>query len=199
MKSLNTLIRIACSTVAVVTCATILSPAIAGDLASTVDDFSDATKNSIGINRQYLDDTSVGGQTQTQYSVEKGVLSAKGQISPPRGQPGWASTVLLLDPQGQPQDASAYQGILLRVRVNKGNLSVSANSSEITNYDYHATQVIGQSGREFQEIEIPFAKMKRAWSEQTPLNTKTLTSLSLVAFDLQQGTFDFEIDEVSFY
>jgi hypothetical protein len=41
--------------------------------------------------------------------------------------------------------------------------------------------------------------MKRAWSAQTPLNPKTLISLSLVAFDVQNGAFDFEIDEVRFY
>ncbi len=84
-------------------------------------------------------------------------------------------------------------------RVNKGNLSVSANSSEITNFDYHAAQVSRQSDGEFHEVRIPFSQMKRAWSEQTPLNTNTLTSLSLVAFDIQHGAFDFEIDEISFY
>jgi hypothetical protein len=41
--------------------------------------------------------------------------------------------------------------------------------------------------------------MKRAWSEQTPLNTKTISGLSIVAFALQKADFDFEIDEVSFY
>jgi len=107
--------------------------------------------------------------------------------------------VLLLETQGQPQDASAYEGIRLLVRVNKGNLSITANSSEITNFDYHAAPVTRQSDGEFHEVMIPFTEMKRAWSEQTKLNTKTLTSLSIVAFDIQQGSFDFEIDEVSFY
>ena len=118
---------------------------------------------------------------------------------PARGQPGWASTVLLLDPQGLPQDASAFKGIRLLVRVNKGNLSISANSSKITNFDYHAAPIIRQSDGEFHEVKIPFDKMKRAWSEQTPLNPKTLTGLSLVAVDLQKGSFDFEISELSFY
>ena len=131
--------------------------------------------------------------------MDEGVLSAKGEIVPPRGQPGWASAVLLLDPQGLPQDASAFEGIRLLVRVNKGNLSVSANSSEITNFDFHAALVTRQSDDEFHEVKIPFSQMKRAWSEQTPLNTKTLTSLSLVAFGMQKGNFDFEIDEISFY
>ena len=199
MNSLNSLIRILGKTIAAAIYVTTLNSAIAGALAPTVDDFSDPNKNSLGIDRQFIDDTAAGGKTKTQHSVEGGVLSARGDILPPRGQPGWASAVLLLDPQGLPQDASAYEGIRLIVRVNKGNLSISANSSEIANFDYHAALVTRQSNGEFHEVKIPFAQMKRAWSEQTPLNTKTLTSLSLVAFDAQKGSFDFEVDEVSFY
>jgi hypothetical protein len=164
-----------------------------------VDDFGDPDNNSLGIGRLYIDDTTAGGGTQTAYSVDHGVLSAKGDIAPPRGQPGWASAVLLLDPQGLPRDVSAYEGIRLVVRVNRGNLSVSANSSEITNFDYHAATITRQSDGEFHEVRIPFATMKRAWSEQTPLNPRTLTGLSLVAADLQKGSFDFEVDEVGFY
>ena len=195
MKSIQSLIR---NTIVAALCATTLN-AIAGELGSKVDDFSDAQKNSLGIHRQFVDDTSTGGQTKVQHSIEDGVLSAKGDIVPPRGQPGWASTILLLDPQGLPQDASAYEGIRLRVRVNKGNLAISANSSEITNFDFHAAPIVRQADGEFHEVKIPFTSMKRAWSEQTPLNTRTLTALSLVAVDLQKGSFDFEIDEVSFY
>ena len=199
MNTLNSLIPIAPKIVVVAICATTLNFAIAGAIVPTVDDFNDPNKNSLGIDRLFINDTSAGGQTKTRHSVEGGVLSVKGEIVPPRGQPGWASTVLLLDPNGLPKDASAYQGIRLLVRVNKGNLSVSANSSEIVNFDYHAASIIRQSDGKFHEVKIPFAKMKRAWSEQTPLNTKTLTSLSLVAFGLQKESFNFEVDEVSFY
>ncbi len=176
-----------------------LNTAIAGALEPSIDDFSDPNTNSLGINRQFIDDRSAGGQTSTQHTVEKGVLSASGKILPPRGQPGWASAVLLLDPQGLPQDASAYEGIRMLVRINEGNLSVSANSSEITNFDFHAAQITPKSDGKFHEVMIPFSEMKRAWSEQTALNTSTLTSLSVVAYDIQQGSFDFEIDEISFY
>ena len=123
----------------------------------------------------------------------------KGQISPPRGQPGWASVVLLLDPEGLPQDASAYKGIRLLARVNKGSLAISANSAEITNYDFHAAPVTHPAGGGFHEVKIPFDQMKRAWSEPTTLNARTLASLSLVAISLQKDSFDFEIDEVGFY
>jgi hypothetical protein len=199
MNANNSLILIARNTIVAVCCVTGLNWAIAGTLEPTIDDFSDPDTTSLGIARLFVDDTSAGGQTSTKHSVDGGVLRATGEILPPRGQPGWASAVLLLDPQALPQDASAYEGVRLLVRVNRGNLSVSANSSEITNFDYHAATVTRQPGGEFHEVRIPFSQMKRAWSEQTPLNTRTLTSLSLVAFDIQKGVFDFEIDEISFY
>lgn len=199
MKSLNILVSIAPKTIAAMICVATFNSAIAGALDPTIDDFSDPDNNSLGLERQFVNDTVSGGQTRMEYDFEEGVFSAKGEISPPRGQPGWASTVLLLEAQGLPQDASAYEGIRLLVRVNKGNLSITANSSEITNFDFHAAPVTRHTDGEFHEVMIPFTQMKRAWSEQTSLNTKTLTSLSIVAADLQQGSFDFEIDEISFY
>jgi hypothetical protein len=198
MKSFKSLIKIT-QMAATVALFTATLNGYAGDLGPTVDDFSDPHKNSLGIDRQFVDDTAAGGQTKVQHTVKGGVLAARGEIAPPRGQPGWASTILLLDPAGLPQDASAYEGIRLLVRVNKGNLAISANSSEITNYDFHAAPVVRHADGEFHEVKIPFAEMKRAWSEQIPLNTKTLTSISLVAIDLQKGSFDFEVAEVSFY
>ncbi len=152
-----------------------------------------------GPPRSSPNDTAAGGGTRTRHSVKGGVLSAKGELLPPRGQPGSASIVLPLNPQGRPQDASAFEGVRLHVRVNQGNLSVSANSSEITNFDYHAAQIARQSDGAFHEVKIPFDTIKRAWSEKTPLNPGTIASLSLVAFDIQKGSFDFEIDEVGFY
>jgi hypothetical protein len=168
-------------------------------LGPLVDDFSDAENNSLGVQRQFVNDSVAGGGTTTTQSVSDGVLLVAGEIAPPRGQPGWASSVLLLDPEGLPRDASAFDGIRLRVKVNKGNLSISANSTEVTNFDYHAAQVVVAADGKFHEVKIPFASMKRAWSEQTPLNSRTIASLSLVAFDVQQGSYDFEVDEVAFY
>lgn len=170
-----------------------------GSLSPLVDDFNDAEKNSLGIQRQYMNDSVAGGSTTTKHSVSQGVLSVSGEIVPPRGQPGWASSVLLLEQQGLPQDISAFHGIRLLVKVNKGNLTISANSSEVTNFDYHSAPVAVAPDGKYHEVKIPFTSMKRAWSEQTKLNTKTLTGLSIVAYSLQADTFEFEVDEVSFY
>ncbi len=168
-------------------------------LASLVDDFSSPEVNSAGVARQFLSDSMAGGSTSMTPEVSDGILSVSGEIAPPRGQPGWASSVLILDPQGLPQDASQFEGVRLRIRINKGMLSVSVNSTDVTNFDYHAATIKAKADGEFHEVKIPFESMKRAWSEQTMLNTKTIQSLSIVAFDVQNGTYDFELDEVSFY
>ena len=196
MKTTSSITLIVCAAITLLASVNLATATMA---KKAVDDFSDPKRNSIGIDRLFLDDTTAGGKTSTEYRVEDGVLFAKGDIQPPRGQPGWASAVLLLDPQGLPVDASQYEGIRLRVRIHKGTLSISANSTEITNYDYHAAVITRQTDGEFHEVRIPFSSMKRAWSEQTPLNTKTIASISLVSFELQKASFDFEVDEVSFY
>lgn len=171
----------------------------ASSLAPTIDNFSDATNNTLGFPRYFLNDSIAGGTTKTEQEVTKGFLSTKGEIVPPRGQPGWASIALPIEAQGIPKDASAFDGIRLLVRVNSGNLSVSANSTEITNFDYHAAPVSVPADGKFHEVKIPFTSMKRTWSEQTPLNTKTLNSISITAYGLEKNRFDFALDEVGFY
>lgn len=172
---------------------------VAESLSPAIDDFSDVKNNNLGLPRQFLNDSISGGSTTTEQHISEGVLYAQGDIIPPRGQPGWASVVLLLDPQNLPRDASAFVGIRLRIKMNSGNLSISANSTEITNFDYHAAPVAVAADGKFHEVKIPFASMKRAWSEQTTLNTKTISSISISAYGLQKSVFDFELDEVSFY
>ncbi len=168
-------------------------------MAPTVDDFNDSQHTSMGFPRYFLNDTMVGGDTKTEQEVTKGVISTKGEIIPPRGQPGWASIALPLAAQGTPKDSSAFEGVRLLIKVNSGNISVSANSTEITNFDYHVAPVAVVADGKFHEIKIPFAAMKRSWSEQIPLNTKTLNSISITAYDMAKGSFDFAVDEVSFY
>ena len=171
----------------------------AGEPQTLVDDFNSASQNNMGFERLFIDDTSAGGKTKTHISVNNGLLSAKGDIVPPRGQPGWASSVLPLNEFGKQLDASQYQGIVLKVKINQGMLSVSANSSAIDNFDYHALPIMIKADGQFHTVKLPFKDMKRAWSAQTPLDPKTLNSLSIVAFSLQQAKFDYQIDEIGFY
>lgn len=168
------------------------------NVPALLDDFSDAAKTSSGIERILVDDSSVGGHSALKQAVKDGVLSAEGEIVPARGQPGWVSMALAVAPTGEAVDLSQYEGVKIRIRVTKGNLSLSANSTDVTNFDYHSFS-IGRTGGEFKEVRIPFNAMKRMWSEQTQLNPKTIQSFSLVAADMQKGTFAYDVDEVSFY
>ena len=164
-----------------------------------LDNFSDQTKNSFGVERQFLNDSIAGGQTNSSQTIIDGKLQIKGNLVPPRGQPGWASTVFLLNPDNTATDLSRFQGVKLSLKVNKGNVSISANSTEVTNFDYHAAFVTVQADNNFHEVTIPFSSMKRTWSEQTQLNKQTINSLSLVAFAMKQEPFDFAVNEISFY
>lgn len=199
MKSVKKLLSHSIKVFTVISLLSLTNSAFSATLPSVIDDFSDANNTNIGMPRISLSDTAAGGQTTTELKITDGVIQVKGQISPPRGQPGWSSLVLPLGPIETPQDASHFSGIRILVKINTGNISISANSSEITNFDYHSAQVVASTDGKFHEVKIPFESMQRMWSEKTALNSKTLNSLSIVAFGVQKSAFDFEIDEVSFY
>lgn len=172
---------------------------LAGETGLLVDDFSDAVASSLDTPRLFVDDTSAGGATDTRQEITDGVLSVTGVLSPPRGQPGWASAVLLLKPDGQPADIGSFDGVSLKLRIRSGNLSLSVNSTEVDNFDYHATQVVVPTDGEFHEVRLPFASLRRAWSPQTELNLGSIASVSIVAFGMRKGPVDFEVDEIGFY
>ncbi len=199
MKPENKTIFYSIKTFAVASLLTLSSSAFSSSSNTIIDDFNNQTDTSSGIARVLISDTAAGGKTKTESSVSNGVMHIKGNIEPPRGQPGWSSLVLPLGPETEPQDASKFKGIQLLVKVNIGNISISANSLDVKNYDYHAAPVVVSADGKFHEMKIPFDSMKRAWSEQTKLNTQTLNSLSIVAFSIQKASFDFEIDKVNFY
>ena len=171
----------------------------ANELPELVDNFSHQSQNSLGVQRQFMNDSVAGGSSESEVTVQSGKMYLTGNLIPPRGQPAWASSILLLDAEGKPMDASGYQGIRLKVKINQGLMSVSANSSEVTNFDYHAAQVLIKADGKFHEVKLPFTSLKRAWSEQTTLDASTLNSLSIVAFAMQQSAYDFVIDEIGFY
>jgi hypothetical protein len=78
-------------------------------------------------------------------------------------------------------------------------LCVQVGSSEIDNFDYHTSPPITGKRGEFQEVRLPFKEMKRAWSEQTRLNLKSITSVNLVSLGLARDAFAYEADEIGFY
>src|SRR5262245_25297624 len=155
-----------------------------------LDDYSDPKRNKNGAERFLVDDKTAGGKSQATQKCDNGILSVKGDLSPGRGVPAFISEVSLLSPEGKPKDLSPYEGVRLRVKVTKGILCVQVASLEIQNYDYHTSAPISGKGGQFQEVRIAFKEMKRAWSEQTALNLKSVTSVNLVSVGMAKDTFE---------
>jgi hypothetical protein len=172
--------------------------AAATEIPALIDDFSDAQLNQLGLPRMVMDDTAVGGKSSSTLTVREGSALLQGELAPPRGQPAWVSLVFPLSADGSAVDLSAYEGVRLRILVQQGMLSLSVNSTEVVNFDYHAAPVSAGADA-ITELRIPFKTLKRAWSEPTPLNTRTVASISLVAVGLQPGSFAYEIEELGLY
>lgn len=174
-----------------------LHPDAKAGAPAPVDDFSNPMRH--GMDRLLFNDKDLGGQSRATQACVDGVLKVEGELVPGRGVPAFISLPLMLAADMQPQDLSAYDGVRLRVKVNKGMLSVQVASAEVTNFDYHTGGPVVVKRGEFQEVRLAFKDMKRTWSEQTPLNLKTITSVNLVAFGMAKEAFSYEVDEIGFY
>jgi len=189
------------TTVTLITALSLLGSIMAHAAAAPMllDDYSDPTRNKNGVERLLIDDKAAGSKSQATQKCENGVLTVKGDLVPGRGVPAFVSEVSLLSADGQPKDLTGCQGVRLRVKVTKGILCVQVACSDITNFDFHTGAPIAGKRGEFQEVRIPFKEMKRAWSEQTPLNLKSITSVNLVSFGVARDAFAYEVDEIGFY
>lgn len=174
------------------------SPARGADAPALVDDFANPTQTARGAARLLFTDKDAGGQSQATQRCADGMLIVQGELKPGRGAPAFISIPLLLSAAAKPEDVGAYTGVRLRVKLMQGTLTVQVASADVDNYDYHSAPVVAKRG-EFAEVRVPFADLKRAWSAQTPLNARLVTSVNLVAFAMAPGAFAFEVDEIGFY
>jgi len=173
-------------------------PELRAGTPALVDDFANPAQTAHGAGRLLITDKEAGSQSSASQRCENGVLVVQGELKPGRGAPAFISIPLLLTADARPQDVGAYAGVRLRVKIITGTLTVQVSSADITNFDYHSAPVVAPRG-EFTEVRVPFAEMKRAWSEQTALNLKLVTSVNLVAFAMAPGAFAYEVDEIGFY
>jgi hypothetical protein len=174
------------------------SPAQSAAASALVDDFANPGQTARGAMRLLFTDKDAGSQSRATQRCTDGVLIVEGELKPGRGAPAFISIPLLLSPAAQPEDVSTYTGVRLRVKLTQGTLTVQVASADVDNYDYHSAPVVAKRG-EFTEVRVPFDDLKRAWSTQTPLNVKVVTSVNLVAFAMAPGAFAFEVDEIGFY
>lgn len=188
--------RIALAVALIITSSTLKM--VAAD-ATLLDDFSDSKRTHHGAARLVIDDKEMGSQSHATQTCENGLLQVKGELVPGRGVPAFICVSLSLAADARPQDLTRYEGVRLRVKVTKGIFTVQVSSAEIQNFDYHTSAPIAGKRDEFSEVRLPFKDMKRAWSEQTALNLKSITSVNLVVFGMARDAFAYEVDEIGFY
>ena len=164
-----------------------------------VDDFSNETHMTSGIPRMIITDKDAGGGSVSTQTFADGTSTVTGTLKPGRGMPGFVSLPLVLAPDSGPRDLSAYVGVRLIVHVKQGSLSVQVSSTDVTNFDYHTSPAIARDSEGLKEVRIPFAAMKRVWSEPTALNLSQVTSINLVSAGMAPGAFAYTIDEIGFY
>ena len=128
-----------------------------------LDDFSNANQTGRGASRFVIDDKGMGSQSHATQRCENGVLIVEGELVPGRGLPAFISVPLLLAPDAQPRDLSAYEGVRLRVKLTKGVMSVQVASADIQNYDFHAAPVVAKRG-EFVEVCVPLHRFLHSFS-----------------------------------
>jgi hypothetical protein len=174
------------------------SVAPAGQASPLIDDFANQDRTTLGAPRLIIDDQGAGSQSTARQTCADGVLRVEGQLKPGRGTPAFISVPLLLNAEGTPLDASNYTGVRLKVRVLAGSLAVQVASAPIDNYDYHISAPLARHPS-VREIHVPFKDLKRAWSPQTPLDLKQLTSVNLVSFGLASEAFAYTVEEIAFY
>lgn len=178
--------------------ASLCAASLRADQPALIDHFANPALTARGAGRLLFTDKDAGGQSNATQRCESGVLVVKGELRPGRGAPAFISIPLLLSTDGKPADVGAYTGVRLRVKVTQGALIVQVSSADVDNFDFHSATVVTKRG-DFAEVRWPFADLKRAWSAQTALNLKQVTSVNLVAVGMAPGAFAFEVDEIAFY
>lgn len=185
--------------------ATILAASLLSNFATAesntslvIDDFSNANLSSLKTEWTVVEDSMMGGRSNSEKSVTGGKLTVRGEINPPRGMPGWVSLALPIATNWSPQDLSQHEGVRIKLMLTKGIISFQAITPDVKNYDYHAT-VIDTVSDSFQVIDIPFSEMKQSFSGPTKLNTEAIVNLSIVAIGMEKGEFAYAVDKLSYY
>ncbi len=169
----------------------------AGD--SIIDSFDAAELQPVGLPRMVITDAETGGKSTAATEFADGVMQVTGDLVPGRGTPAFVSIPLILAADGSETNLSNYTGVRLRVKLNRGSLTLQVSTSAVTNFDYHTSAPVTRKPDTWQEVEIPFDSMKQVWSTPTPLDLTKVTSINLVSAGMMPDAFAYEIDEIGLY
>jgi peptide methionine sulfoxide reductase msrA/msrB len=165
-----------------------------------IDDFSsEDSKKSFSTYWEFISDRVMGGVSSGKIEFvsedERSSLHLTGTVSL-ADNGGFIQARTNLNPQGRSFDARRFAGIKLLVRGNSQQYAVQLRTADIRMAQQFYQAVFTTNGQ-WQEIKIPFTLFK-PYSLPSPLNTRTLKSIAIVAIG-REFEADIFVDEIAFY
>jgi len=165
-----------------------------------IDDFSSmGSKNSFGTKWEFVSDRVMGGVSSGEIEFvsedERLCLHLTGSVSLANNG-GFIQARTSFNPKGRSFDARRFTGVKLLAKGNSQQYAVHLLTSD-TRLPWQYYQAVFSTNGEWQEIKIPFTLFK-PYSLQSPLNTRTLKSIAIVAIG-REFDADIFVDEVAFH
>jgi peptide methionine sulfoxide reductase msrA/msrB len=165
-----------------------------------IDDFSsEDSKKSFSTYWEFISDRVMGGVSSGKIEFvsedERSSLHLTGTVSLANNG-GFIQARTNLNPQGRSFDARRFAGIKLLVRGNSQQYAVQLRTAD-TRLAQQYYQAMFTTNGQWQEIKIPFT-LFMPYSLPSPLNTRTLKSIAIVAIG-REFEADIFVDEIAFY
>jgi peptide methionine sulfoxide reductase msrA/msrB len=165
-----------------------------------IDNFSSmGLKNNFGTNWEFVSDRVMGGISSGKIEFvsedERSTLHMTGSVSLAKNG-GFIQARTNFNPEGRNFDARRFSGIKLLVKGNGQQYAVHLRTSD-TRLQWQYYQAVFSTSGQWQEIKIPFT-LFRPYSLRSPLNTRTLKNIAIVAIG-REFEADIFVDEIAFY
>ncbi|MFC1794033.1 bifunctional methionine sulfoxide reductase B/A protein [Planctomycetota bacterium] len=165
-----------------------------------IDEFSsESSKKSFSTNLQFVSDRVMGGVSSGKIAFvnedERSAMHLTGGVSLANND-GFIQVRKNFNPKGRSFDARRFTGIKLRAKGNSQQYAVHLKTSQ-SRLAWQYYQAVFSTNGQWQEIKIPFTLFK-PYSLGSPLNTRTLKSIAIVAIGREFQT-DILVDEIAFY
>jgi peptide methionine sulfoxide reductase msrA/msrB len=166
----------------------------------SIDDFSSKTpRKDSSTNWEFISDRAMGGVSSGKIEFvkedEHSSLHLTGTVSPTNNG-GFIQARRNLNPRGRSFDARRLTGIKLHVKGNSQQYAVHLRTAD-TRLNRQFYQAVFSTDGQWQEIKLPF-KLFKPYSLRSPLNTRTLKSVAVVAMG-RKFQADIFVDEIAFY
>ena len=165
-----------------------------------IDDFSpDRSTKKVGTGWEFISDRVMGGISAGR--VEFGVVDGRSSLHMIgsvflENNGGFIQARTALSSRGRNFDAHLYKGIRLSVKGNRQSYAIHLGTRD-TRLPWQFYEASFSTDGTWQEIDIPFTRFKPN-SLRNPLNTKTLTTLAVVAAG-KRFDADILVDDIAFY